>query len=215
MKEGQGRGKVLAIERIRSTSSDPMKASIPPYTGYPVWFMDPSKVTKQQHVDTSTPEEIDPSEPQVPSDQIYPTRSTADPEATLRFAVDAARLCRDDKCTRVRLLDVRGISQVTDYIVIGSGTSERQMRSVLHHIEDLGKQSGYPAFRISADDRAVWLLADFVDVVVHLFEPDARQHYDLEMLWGDAPRVAWDNKPADSTEPNSDNSGLDGDEQAG
>jgi ribosome-associated protein len=99
--------------------------------------------------------------------------------------------------------------------VIGSGTSERQMRSVLHHIEDLGKQTGYPAFRISADDRAVWLLADFVDVVVHLFEPDARQHYDLEMLWGDAPRVAWDNKPAGTTEPDSDNSGLDGDERTG
>jgi ribosome-associated protein len=105
------------------------------------------------------------------------------------FAVDAARLLEDDKCTDIALLDVSGISQVTDFIVIGSGTSERQMRSVLGHVEELGAGAGFQAFRTSADERASWLLADFVHVVVHLFEPNTRAHYDLEMLWGDAPRV--------------------------
>ncbi len=121
----------------------------------------------------------------------FASRTTADPAQTRAFAIAAARLCDDDKCTHVRLLDVRTISQVTDYIVIASGTSERQMRSVLEHIRELGEEAGFPAFRISTDTNANWLLADFVDVVVHLFEPDTRLHYDLETLWGDAQRVEW------------------------
>jgi ribosome-associated protein len=108
------------------------------------------------------------------------------------FAIHAARLVRDDKCEDVVVLDVRNLSQVTDYIVIASGTSDRQMRSTLTHVEDLGEERGFAAFRSSQDERATWLLADFVDVVVHVFEPNARAHYDLEMLWGDASRVLWE-----------------------
>jgi ribosome-associated protein len=108
------------------------------------------------------------------------------------FAVDAARLCRDDHCEEVVVLDVRALSSVTDYIVIATGTSDRQMHSVLRHAEDLGRSRGNPAVRTSSDERATWLIADFVDVVVHLFEPGTRTHYDLEMLWGDAPRVSWE-----------------------
>lgn len=108
------------------------------------------------------------------------------------FGVEVARLLHDDKCTDVLVLDVRKLSQVTDYIVIASGTSDRQMRSVLHHVEELGAQRGMNTFRSHTDERATWLLADFVDVVVHLFEPNVRAHYDLEMLWGDAPRLLWE-----------------------
>lgn len=125
------------------------------------------------------------------SAQRSSSRSVGDPAKILELATEAARLCSDDKCADVILLDVRGLSQITDYIVIGTGTSDRQMRSVLDHVEDLGTSLGFPVFRVSRDDRAVWLLADFVDVVVHLFEPNARAQYDLEMLWGDAPKVDW------------------------
>lgn len=109
-----------------------------------------------------------------------------------KFAVAAAQLVRDDKCTDVVLLDVRNLSQVTDYIVIGTGTSDRQMQSVLDHVEVLGKSLGYPAWKTDTDQRSTWLLLDCVDVVVHLFEPNTRAHYDLEMLWGDAPRLSWE-----------------------
>ena len=108
---------------------------------------------------------------------------------SLRFAIEAARMVRDDKCEDVVLLDVRELSQVTDFLIIGSGSSDRQMHSALRHVEELGKGRGMPAFRSNADDRSTWLLIDFVDVVVHLFEPNTRAHYDLEMLWGDASRV--------------------------
>lgn len=114
------------------------------------------------------------------------------PEVSLAFAIDAARLVRDDKCEDVVLLDVRQLSQVSDFIIVGSGTSDRQMHSVLKHVEDIAKERGFSAFRTTTDDRSTWLLADFVDVVVHLFEPNTRAHYDLEALWGDAPRLEWE-----------------------
>lgn len=125
-----------------------------------------------------------------------PATSTAAPART--FAVEAARLLEDDKCHDIVVLDVKGLSQVTDYIVIASGTSERQMSSVLSHVDDLGKERSFTAFRTSGDERSTWLLADFVDVVVHIFEPSTRAHYDLEMLWGDAPRLEWTRTDAPS-----------------
>jgi ribosome-associated protein len=126
----------------------------------------------------------------------FAARTTGDPRAARDFAVAAARLLSDDKCESILILDVRDLSQVTDYIVIASGTSDRQMHSAVAHVKDLGQASGYPPFRSSDDDRGTWLLADFVDVVVHVFEPNTRAHYDLEMLWGDAGRITWE-RPGD------------------
>jgi ribosome-associated protein len=108
------------------------------------------------------------------------------------YAVEAARLLADYDCREVVVMDVRKVQDVMDYIVIGSGTSATQMRSVLDHVESLGRRLGFPAFRTSRDDRSLWLLLDSVDVVVHLFEPNTRAHYELEMMWGDAPRVGWE-----------------------
>jgi ribosome-associated protein len=122
-----------------------------------------------------------------------PARSATKAEAAARdFAMEAARALSDDKCHDIVVMDVRALSQVTDFIVVGSGTSDRQIRSAIKNVEAMGLQRGFPAFRTDADDRASWLLADFVDVIVHVFEPNTRAHYDLEMLWGDAPRVEWE-----------------------
>ncbi len=135
----------------------------------------------------------EPAEPHTTA-PLPASRSTTDPEVTRAFAIEAARMLDDDKCTDIVVLDVSGLSHITDYLVIGTGTSERQMRSVILHVQELGEEQGFRAFRSSADDRATWLLADFVDVVVHVFEPNTRAHYDLEMLWGDAGRVEWARK---------------------
>lgn len=133
-----------------------------------------------------------PPMPRKPAKAKPETQAVPDVDEARRFAIDAARMAYDDKCSDIVLMDVRGLSQVTDYIVIGTGTSERQMRSVLKHIEEMGAAAGFPAFRTNADERAMWLLSDFVNVMVHLFEPNTRAHYDLEMLWGDAPRIDWE-----------------------
>ena len=107
------------------------------------------------------------------------------------FAVEAARLLHDRHCADVLLLDVRGLSDVTDYILIGSGTSDRQMVSVGQELEDLAKLSDLARFGREVDLPTTWLVLDFVDVVVHLFDPPVRAHYDLEMMWGDAAKVPW------------------------
>lgn len=119
------------------------------------------------------------------------------PLSAAEFAVEAARLLLDDKCTDIVVLDVAKLTSVSRYIVIGTGTSDRQMRSVLDDVADLGRSSGHTVARKSVDERATWVLADFVDVVVHLFEPNTRAYYDLEMMWGDAPRVAWERPAGD------------------
>ncbi|MCA9310614.1 MAG: ribosome silencing factor [Phycisphaerales bacterium] len=108
------------------------------------------------------------------------------------FAIAAARSLSDDKCEDVLLLDLRGRSQVTDFYIIASGTSERQMRGAAHGVSEIGGETGFDLLSHNMRERdATWIVLDFVDVVVHLFHPEQRMHYDLEMLWGDAPRVEW------------------------
>jgi ribosome-associated protein len=119
------------------------------------------------------------------------SRSTADPESTRQFAVDMARTLADSKCTELVLLDVRGRSQVCDYVIISSGTSQRQMRAAAQELEDLGKSRGQHPYRTNADDGSTWIVVDFVEIVAHLFEPDQRLYYDLELLHADGKRVDW------------------------
>jgi len=112
-------------------------------------------------------------------------------EIAQSVAIAAARGLDEAKCEDIVIIDVRHLSQVTDFIVIGSGTSDRQMRTAIQKAEDLVKELGQEVFRSAKDPSATWIVLDFVDVVVHVFEPVARAHYDLEMLWGDGPRVDW------------------------
>src|SRR5262245_39740755 len=110
---------------------------------------------------------------------------------SLEFAIEAARLLEDRHCEDIRLMDVRGLSQGCDYVLIGSGTSDRQMKAVAAELEDLGEEHGSKVFRSSRDDGGTWIVVDFVDLVAHLFEPNQRAYYDLETLWSDADRVEW------------------------
>ncbi len=118
-------------------------------------------------------------------------RNSTDHEQTLAFAVEAANLLKDLHCEDLLLLDVRGLSDVTDFILIGSGTSKRQIRSLGDDVEKLAKGRGLSRFGRDQDEDTTWVVLDFVDAVVHLFEPTTRAHYDLEMMWDDAPRVDW------------------------
>ena len=106
--------------------------------------------------------------------------------ASTAFAVEAGRLLIDRHCEDVLLLDVTGLSQVCDFVLIASGTSDRQMKSVADEIGTLGKEKDFPAFRTSIDTSATWIVVDFISVVVHLFEPQRRAYYDLEDLWAEA-----------------------------
>jgi ribosome-associated protein len=89
------------------------------------------------------------------------------------------------------VLDVSGLSPITDFFVLATGTSARQMRSVCGDIEELGAPLGHNALSRSGMEGDHWMCIDFVDVVVHVFNDEARQFYDLDNLWGDAKRVEW------------------------
>ena len=121
-----------------------------------------------------------------PSGSGSSSNEAAEAVSSIEFARAAARLVSDRHCESVRLLDVRGLSQICDIILIASGTSDRQMRSVAGELEDLGQSDGYQRFRVTGDALDTWIVVDFINLIVHLFEPGRRQYYDLETLWSDA-----------------------------
>ena len=118
-------------------------------------------------------------------------RNLGDNDRTQQFVVEAARQLVDLHCEDVVAFDVRGLSDVTDYVMIACGTSDRQIISVGRDITQLAKQFQLQRFGREVDEATTWLVLDFVDVVVHLFEPVMRAHYDIEMMWDDAPRITW------------------------
>jgi ribosome-associated protein len=111
--------------------------------------------------------------------------------ATEQLAIELAREASDNKCEDVTVMDLRGRSPVTDFFVVCSGTSDRQMRSAADAVKAHAKKIGVPPYGVSGVRSPNWILVDFVDVVVHVFSPDQRKYYDLELLWGDAPRLEW------------------------
>jgi ribosome-associated protein len=115
------------------------------------------------------------------------------------FAIDVARVAHDSKADDIVVLDLRGISPVCDYFVICTGTSDRQMRAVADEIEEYAARLGRTPFGRAGQQQATWILIDFVTVVIHVFDEEHRRHYDLELLWGDVPRVDWQRSQPPST----------------
>ena len=95
------------------------------------------------------------------------------------------------------MLDLRKLSPVTDFFVIATGTSSRQMAAVAHEIADTADSR---PLSVGGVQQGAWVLIDLFDVVVHLFDADHRSYYDLEMLWGDAPKTRW-KKPKPKSNP--------------
>ena len=119
--------------------------------------------------------------------------------AAREFAIEAARLAANTRCHNVVVLDVRGISPVTDYLILATGSSARQMGTVMSEMEELGQGRGFGCLSRGGYEGDTWLLCDMVDVVVHVFNQESRLYYDLDSLWGDAKRVEW--KPAEVKQP--------------
>ena len=100
----------------------------------------------------------------------------------------AVELALERKAHDVAVLDLRGISTATDYFVIASGNSDVQVKAIADHIlEELNKQ-GTRSQHVEGLRGGRWVLLDYIDFVVHVFHPQARSFYQLENLWGDAPR---------------------------
>lgn len=112
-------------------------------------------------------------------------------DAAKKLAVEAARIALDNKCEDVIVLDLKDRSPITDYFVIATGSSDRQMRSVADELTKYGKSIDQAPWHVAGLESSDWIVLDFVDVVVHLFDQAHRRYYDLELIWGEAPRVTW------------------------
>ena len=104
-----------------------------------------------------------------------------------RLIVEAAL---DVKAEDVAALDVRELSSFADVFVVATGRSDRQLRAIADSIEKAMKQAGVVPLGIEGYAEGTWVLIDLDDVIVHVFVPEAREHYDIERLWGDAGRMA-------------------------
>jgi ribosome-associated protein len=106
--------------------------------------------------------------------------------AAVRTAIAAVD---DRKARQVMALDLRGLSDATDYFVIASGTSDAHVRGIADWVLERLAQSQVHPHHVEGVPAGRWVLLDFVDFVVHLFHPETRAFYQLERLWSDAPRV--------------------------
>src|SRR5215469_5179299 len=102
----------------------------------------------------------------------------------------AAALCLDRKAQDVVILNLQPVSDMTDFFVIASGTSDVHVRSVAEHVMAELKKEGVPVYHVEGMQQGRWVLLDYVDFVVHVFHPAVRSFYQLERLWGDAELVA-------------------------
>lgn len=104
----------------------------------------------------------------------------------LKLAVKAAD---DKRAEDITALNMQGISLIADYFIICHGNSDKQVQAIAREIREKAQEKGYEVKRMEGFDEARWVLIDLGDVVAHVFHRDERIYYNLERLWGDAPRV--------------------------
>jgi ribosome-associated protein len=119
-----------------------------------------------------------------------PVRSAG---SALQRALAAARTAKENRATNVAVLDMRELTTIFDYFVLATGTSRRQLHAISEEIDHLLEdRMGDRRLGIEGYDLSRWILLDYGDVVVHLFDAETRAYYSLEDLWGQAKRVEWE-----------------------
>lgn len=107
----------------------------------------------------------------------------------MQIARKAREALWNKKGEDVLILDVQSISGVTDFYVISTGINTPHLKALAQEVEKRLKQDGISCYRKSGSPESAWMVADFVDAVVHIFTRDTRAYYSLEQLWSDARRV--------------------------
>jgi ribosome-associated protein len=134
-------------------------------------------------------------------------RATRSVPPSREVAARAARAAADKQATDIVILDVHELIVITDFFVICTATSQRQVKTVIEAIEDSIRELGEKPIRREGELEAGWWLLDYVDVVVHVFGEEERAYYDLERLWKDAPRLEWNEPEASGLRVDSDTQG--------
>jgi ribosome-associated protein len=112
--------------------------------------------------------------------------------------LEKARLCleiiQERKAIDPVLMEVGRLTSFTDYFLVASGNSSRQVQAISQHMARRLREEGFKPFGIEGEQEAHWVLMDYGDVVIHIFYQPVREFYDLEGLWTEAPRVDSDEK---------------------
>ena len=108
--------------------------------------------------------------------------TTPDDAADRLLGIVTAAL-EDIKAVDIEVIDVRGLTTITDRMVIASGTSSRHIKALADNVVLKARENGFAALGVEGESGAGWILVDLVDVVVHIMMPDTREFYALEKLW--------------------------------
>ncbi|MFM8828035.1 MAG: ribosome silencing factor [Actinomycetota bacterium] len=120
-----------------------------------------------------------------------------DPSDTRELALAAAAIAYEKKAEDIVLLDMRGLVDYTDFLVICTGRTPRQTKAISEEIRHrLKNDLGVPPRRVEGEKEGDWILIDALDVVVHVFTPEARDFYRLDRLWREAPLEQFAPSPA-------------------
>jgi ribosome-associated protein len=114
--------------------------------------------------------------------RVKPTITTED------RALECARHALDKKATNVRILEIRGLTTIADYLVLADGRSDKQVQAITESVRQGLKKYG-KVLDIEGVTEGKWAVIDYGDVIVHVFQEDVRRHYDLDELWSAAPEL--------------------------
>jgi ribosome-associated protein len=107
-------------------------------------------------------------------------------------ALHCARIAEDNKARDIRVLDLRGITPLYDYFVVATGTGRRQIHAIVEEVDDAMRSDGDTRRHIEGYASGKWIVQDYGDVVVHVFDSTSRDYYGLDDLWANAPRLDWE-----------------------
>jgi len=118
-----------------------------------------------------------------------PRKAIPPPESEIRqAAMKAAQYALEKKATDIHVLDLMGITTMTDFFVIATGSSDRQVKAIAENVvTEMRDKEGVTAWKSEGWDSLQWIIIDFVDFVVHVFQEEFRKYYNIERLWADAP----------------------------
>jgi len=118
--------------------------------------------------------------------------STPRVEVALQHSIMCARVAEDNKARDVVVLDMRGITPLYDFFVLMTGSSRRQMHTLAEEIDASMAAEGETRLGIEGYEAAKWIVQDYGDIVVHVFDGETRSYYGLDDLWADAKRIEWE-----------------------
>lgn len=110
-------------------------------------------------------------------------------EAVKKMAGIAIEALEDKKAEDIRVIDISGVSVLADYFIIATGTNTSQIQAMADEVEEKLGRAGHPMKQIEGYDHANWVLLDFGDIIVHIFDKENRLFYDLERIWRDGKSI--------------------------